>query len=70
MKKKQLKKKLALNKKTISDLNTREMRTLRGGEWTRLTCYYTCKDCDTQMETCWICPALQTEYETCVPGWC
>lgn len=70
MKQKRFKKKLALNKETVSDLNSREMSHLRGGEWTRQTCYRTCKDCDTAMQTCMLCPVFETEYETCATGWC
>jgi hypothetical protein len=68
MKAKNFEKKLVLNKKTISHLESSELDGVRGG-WTRNTCYYTCLPCDTALQTC-LCPVFQTEYETCDPGWC
>jgi natural product precursor len=69
MKTKKFHKKLVLNKKTISNLKDKEMRVVGGG-FTIGSCAYTCPLCDTFLKTCFRCPDIQTEYETCYTGWC
>ena len=70
MKTKKFNKRLTLNKKTVSDLNDKEMKDLHGGAGTFGSCAYTCSPCDTRFQTCLPCPRIQTEYETCFTGWC
>jgi hypothetical protein len=69
MKTKRFEKKLSLNKVTLVNLVNHEMNSVRG-QGTYGTCAQTCGFCDTKMQTCRRCPAIQTEYPTCQPGPC
>jgi hypothetical protein len=67
MKKKHFAKKLVLKKETIAGLDNQTMNAIRGGQsyW-----YTDCNPCDTLFESCRLCPVRQSEYETCITGWC
>jgi len=69
MKTKPFDKKLLLKKETISNLEKKAMRSLRGGG-IGYTDYYTCEPCDTRLQTCLPCPAVLTNDATCVTGVC
>jgi natural product precursor len=70
MKTKRFSRKLTLNKHTVSHLRVSDLKGLKGGAFTRVSCYYTCEPCDTEWQTCHTCPDLETEYDTCYTGWC
>lgn len=71
MNKKQFRKKLSLNKTTVTDLSAQEQGNVKGGG-TYASCYFTCEPCGNTMleRTCLPCPFVQTVYESCMPWDC
>jgi len=68
MKPKKLGKKLLLKRETIVNLKKQEMFNLKAGvEPTR---YLTCQPCDTMMQSCLPCPAVNTLGDSCYTGGC
>jgi natural product precursor len=58
MKTKKFDKKLALGKKTVANLNLKEMKVLKGGGFTDgelVTCFETCPTCnfEVSIDPCW-----------------
>lgn len=57
MKRKEFIKKLALNKKTVSNLADKDMNLVRGGETLPFPCTITLgQECETRYTRCIICP--------------
>jgi len=69
MKQKKIEKKLNLSKKTVANLELQNMDSLKGGILTYLSCYETCKPCNTE-RTCDGCPDLRSAPPTCQTGYC